>query len=121
MGFTCDRFISRKFEIDVFPAIPRTWGFWSFVKPSQARYVILEGIHSKKPFYITPYIAGGINQESRLNDAESEYLMYNDPKLTAGLDMKYGITSNLTADLTINTDFAQVESDNVQMAKTGWP
>jgi hypothetical protein len=90
MGFTCNRFISRKFEIDVFPAIPRTWGFWSFVKPSQAREVILEGIHSKKPFYITPYITGGINQESRLNDAESAYVMNNDPKLTAGLDVKYG-------------------------------
>jgi hypothetical protein len=118
MGFTCNRLISRKFEIDVFPAIPRTWGFWSFVKPSQARKVVLEGIHSKKPFYISPYITGGINQESRLNESESAYVMHNDPKLTAGLDVKYGITSNLTADLTINTDFAQVESDNAQINLT---
>lgn len=28
-----------------------------------------------------------------------------------GLDLKYGITSNLTADLTVNPDFAQIEAD----------
>ena len=32
-----------------------------------------------------------------------------------GVDVKYGITSNLTLDLTVNTDFAQVEADNVQV------
>jgi hypothetical protein len=118
MGLTFNRFIPRKFEIDVFPAIPRTWGFWSFVKPSQAKEIVLEGVHSQKPFYIAPYVTGGINQESRLNEAETEYLMQNTPKLTGGLDVKYGITSNLTADLTINTDFAQVESDNAQINLT---
>jgi hypothetical protein len=35
-----------------------------------------------------------------------------------GVDFKYAITSNLTADLTWNTDFAQVESDNVQVNLT---
>ena len=34
------------------------------------------------------------------------------------MDFKYAITSNLTADLTWNTDFAQVESDNVQVNLT---
>ena len=118
MGLICFRFIPRKFEIDIFPAIQRNWGFWSFIKPSQAHHIDLEGIHSKRPFYIAPYITGGINQESRLNSAENDYEMYNDPKLAVGLDVKYGITSNLTADLTINTDFAQVESDNAQINLT---
>lgn len=35
-----------------------------------------------------------------------------------GLDFKYSITSNLTLDLTLNTDFAQVESDDVQINLT---
>ena len=35
-----------------------------------------------------------------------------------GLDLKYGLTSNLTLDLTWNTDFAQVETDNVQINLT---
>lgn len=118
MGFSCNRFIPRKFELDVFPAISRKWGFWSFVKPSQTHPIEFEGVHSKKPFYIAPYITGGINQESRLNEVETGYKMHNDPKLAVGLDVKYGITSNLTADLTLNTDFAQVESDNAQINLT---
>ena len=118
MGLICFRFIPRKFEIDIFPPIPRNWGFWSFVKPSQAKEIEMHGVHSKKPFYIAPYITGGINQESLLNEGENAYEMQNDPKLAVGLDVKYGITSNLTADLTINTDFAQVESDNAQINLT---
>ncbi len=36
----------------------------------------------------------------------------------AGGDVKYGVTANLTADLTINTDFAQVEVDEQQVNLT---
>ena len=32
-----------------------------------------------------------------------------------GLNLKYGITSNLTADLTFNPDFSQIESDRAQI------
>src|SRR5262245_2190824 len=35
-----------------------------------------------------------------------------------GLDAKYGITSNMTLDLTVNTDFAQVEIDEQQVTLT---
>jgi hypothetical protein len=33
----------------------------------------------------------------------------------AGLNLKYGLTSNLTADFTINPDFSQIESDRPQI------
>ena len=33
-------------------------------------------------------------------------------KLETGGDLKYGITDDLTIDVTANTDFAQVEADN---------
>ena len=41
-------------------------------------------------------------------------------KLSAdvGVDVKYGVTQNLTADLTYNTDFAQVEADEQQVNLT---
>ena len=42
----------------------------------------------------------------------------NDPTATGGLDAKYGISANLTADLTVNTDFAQVEVDEQQVNLT---
>ena len=35
-----------------------------------------------------------------------------------GLDVKYGLTQNLTADFTVNTDFAQVEVDEQQVNLT---
>jgi hypothetical protein len=42
----------------------------------------------------------------------------NDVDGDAGLDVKYGITQNLTADFTLNTDFAQVEADEQQINLT---
>ena len=36
----------------------------------------------------------------------------------AGFDLKYGVTSGLTLDLTVNTDFAQVEADEQQINLT---
>lgn len=42
----------------------------------------------------------------------------NDGSAEAGLDLKYGVTANLTADLTLNTDFAQVEVDEQQVNLT---
>ena len=42
----------------------------------------------------------------------------NDLSGDIGLDVKYGITQNLVADLTVNTDFAQVEADEQQVNLT---
>ena len=38
-----------------------------------------------------------------------------DPKPEAGANFKYGVTSNLTADFTLNPDFSQIESDRPQV------
>jgi hypothetical protein len=42
----------------------------------------------------------------------------NDGDGDVGGDLKYGVTANLTADLTVNTDFAQVEVDEQQVNLT---
>ena len=42
----------------------------------------------------------------------------NDVDPEVGVDLKYGLTANLTADLTYNTDFAQVEVDEQQVNLT---
>ena len=36
---------------------------------------------------------------------------HDDPEPEGGVNFKYGVTSNLTADLTYNPDFSQIESD----------
>ena len=42
----------------------------------------------------------------------------NDFDADVGGDVKYGVTANLTADFTVNTDFAQVEIDEQQVNLT---
>ena len=42
----------------------------------------------------------------------------NDVSANAGIDVKYGLTRGLTADVTVNTDFAQVEEDEQQINLT---
>jgi hypothetical protein len=44
--------------------------------------------------------------------------MSNDLAADVGLDLKYGVTQNITTDLTYNTDFAQVEADTQQVNLT---
>jgi hypothetical protein len=81
-------------------------------KPSLSKVIEFEGLKPRKPVYIAPYIIGGIGQVNELNEAGTGYEMNSTPKLDAGGDIKYSITNNLTLDLTVNTDFAQVEADD---------
>ncbi len=118
MGLSCWRYIPRKNEMAVFPDVPTTWGMWGLWKPSQMRKVLLNGIKPSKPVYITPYCLGGVTQVPSLNEAGSAYTFKNTLAGDVGLDLKYSLTSNLTADLTVNTDFAQVEADDQQVNLT---
>jgi hypothetical protein len=56
---------------------------------------------------------------SRLNtDRLAVPTIDNDLQADAGLDVKYALTPSLTLDLTVNTDFAQVEVDEQQVNLT---
>ena len=53
-------------------------------------------------------------QFGSLNDSTGDFVNQDtDPE--AGLNVKYGVTSNLTADFTLNPDFSQIESDRPQI------
>jgi len=121
MGCSVFRWIARKDERVVFPAIPLNWGIRSHLKPSQAQTVVFEDIQSSKPLYVTPYVLGGIGQSYLLNNTVTGYERDDEPAREAGLDVKYGLTSNLTVDATVNTDFAQVEADDQQVNLTRYP
>lgn len=118
MGMIVSRRIAHKNEMDIFPAIPPNWGQYSNIRPSKAQEVVFEGIQSKKPFYIAPYLLGGYQQDYKLNESGTGYEMKDKPKFNAGIDAKYGLTKNLTLDITLNTDFAQVEADDQQINLT---
>jgi hypothetical protein len=87
-------------------------------KPSLAHPAIIEGAKPAKPIYISPYLLGGFSRDWYLNDEETGYVKDDNPQYNAGLDIKYNINSNLTLDLTANTDFAQVEADDQQVNLT---
>jgi hypothetical protein len=112
MGLIVWRFIPHKNETIIFPAIHPKYGEWAMMKPSRAEDVIFKDIKPKRPFYIAPYGLAGFSETNELNDAETEYIYNKKTPVEAGLDIKYGLTSNLTMDLTLNTDFAQVEADD---------
>jgi hypothetical protein len=62
---------------------------------------------------IKPYVFGRSTTDRLRTPAVS-----NDVDSQIGLDVKYGITANLVADFTYNTDFAQVEVDEQQLNLT---
>lgn len=118
MGFILWRWIARKNESVLFPAIPPNWGAWSRHKASKAQEVVFEGVQSRKPIYLTPYALTGMGNSFELNKLATGYERVDNFVKEAGLDVKYGLTSNLTLDLTLNTDFAQVEADDQQINLT---
>lgn len=114
MGLSIFRWIPAKDEGDIFPATSNEWGPTSHLKPSKYEEIVFEELSPKKPLYITPYLLTGYDQKNELNDAETAYEYSEDFKFEPGLDIKYGINPNTVLDLTVNTDFAQVEADDQQ-------
>lgn len=112
MGLILNRSISHRNEVDTYPEINPKYGMTAAMKPSLAKTIEIKGIKPAKPIYIAPYVLTGLEQSQDLNDAETVYTKDDKPQLTGGLDVKYSLTSNLTLDLTANTDFAQVETDD---------
>lgn len=89
--------------------IPRSEGYMGTYRPRyQGRLVGLKGIRSTAHFEVVPYFLGGLSRES-----ERGWKTRRENAL--GLDVKYGITPNLTLDLTTNTDFAHVEADQEEI------
>ncbi|MBN2480283.1 MAG: hypothetical protein JXB19_00970, partial [Bacteroidales bacterium] len=75
-------------------------------------------INSINPLYFSPYLLGGFEQKTMLNNDEDAYEPKSSWERQAGIEIKYGISKNFTLDLTVNTDFAQVEADDQQVNLT---
>jgi hypothetical protein len=117
MGIILQRKVARKTERLVFPPVSSDAN-WAFLKPSRAQKIVLEGIQPRKPIYVTPYGLSGVEQSFQPNDAGTGYPRADDLVAEAGVDLKYAPTNNLALDLTVNTDFAQVEADDQQINLT---
>lgn len=69
----------------------------------------MTGLPAPRRLEILPYTVTGLTRAP--GDVADPFYSSSDWGTSAGLDLKYGVTSNLTLDLTINPDFGQVEAD----------
>jgi Domain of unknown function (DUF1083). len=127
MGFLVVRLIKRINEIDLYPRCdPHIQD--AYFKVSLGREMEFYKLKSRKPFYVTPYVIANYSDESILNSTGTAYENHSafltqknffknkvlDKTLSnIGGDIKYGLSKNLTMDVTLNTDFAQAEEDNL--------
>jgi hypothetical protein len=87
-----------------------SWPVWRRTKPGMvSQFGELSGIDrlaSPRRLEVTPYSVA-----KDLSAARTDGTFGRSDQMTLGTDLKYGLTSNLTVDATINPDFGQVEAD----------
>lgn len=108
-GFNVERFIARKGERDFWKPLPRGFGiFGPYRISSFGELHGLTGLPPARGFQALPYALVSGNNEQLQKGISGN----------GGGDLKMNITSNLTADLTVRTDFAEAESDVEQQNLT---
>ncbi|MBI4465011.1 MAG: carbohydrate binding family 9 domain-containing protein [Acidobacteria bacterium] len=111
-GIQFFRRIRRRGELSWWTPVPRRFTGW-YLSPA-GELQGLEGIRQGRNLKVKPYLLAGVKRfESRGTGTKKD--------LDGGLDVKYGLTPGLTLDLTVNTDFSQVEADTQQVNLTRFP
>ena len=110
MGIAFQRSIRRKNETVIWPHIGQDFKGHVAQASQYATLTGLKDVRRGHRLEVKPYANLGAQQQGGQDGFDRES--------RAGLDLKYGVTPNLTLDLTWNTDFAQVETDNVQINLT---
>ena len=103
-GANFERRIMRRHEVAYWSPLGRQFGITRLADAGRLRGI--EFVR-KRNLKVTPYALGELRDtgdEGTSTDTEF------------GLDVKYSVTPALTLDLTVNTDFAQVEADEVQIS-----
>lgn len=114
-GINIRRVIRRKNEWTHLTPIPAAAGVpGGMFRLSRAGTLVdLDLPPASKNIELKPYVISQLTTDRVRTPA-----INNDFNPDVGLDAKYGVTANLTADVTINTDFAQVEVDEQQVNLT---
>lgn len=116
-GFNIRRTIRWKNEETFAVRMPRVAGVAGGAVLFQVSNAItitgLQAPQGSKNVEIKPYVLSSVTSDRVGRPAVS-----HDVDGDVGFDFKYGVTQNLTADFTYNTDFAQVEVDTQQVNLT---
>ena len=103
-GMNFERKVRRLNEDSFWSPIPR---IYDITRVSLAGTVDgFRGLRPGRNIRVKPYALTSSNTVGRLG---------TDGDFDAGLDVKYGVTSGLTWDFTVNTDFSQAEADEQQI------
>ena len=114
-GINFVRTIARHLEVSLWAPISR--GDGALV----SRFGELEGLHDLSPpmrLEALPYSL--LRMESAPGEAANPFYDPRDFSSAVGGDVKYGLTTDLTLDVTINPDFGQVEADPAQVNLTAF-
>lgn len=106
-GVNVERFIRRKNETDWLELVRKNE---SGIASRMAHFTGIDGVHPRRHLELLPYSAA----RSELITPDKADNPFNDGSrmaAAAGLDLKYGLTSNLTLNAALNPDFGQVEVD----------
>jgi hypothetical protein len=109
-GVNMMRNIRRKNEQVFWSEIPQAYNIYRL---SLAGDLESLDIHSTRNLKFIPYALAGVQRDFTVSDTDFRH--------DIGFDVKYGISSAMTLDVTVNTDFAQVEADNEQINLTRFP
>ncbi len=96
------------------------WSWWSPVRPTVGGKVSqagelhgLDGVRPSRRLEVLPYSVASVTRAPA--DAGNPFYQRNDGAVDVGVDLRYGLTSNLTLSATLNPDFGQVEADPSQV------
>lgn len=107
-GINFSRRIRRRNEVDFWAPVPRSFNLARVSLAGELTGISHDG--TSRDLRLKPYAATRSIRET----GTPNYNASSD----AGLDFKYGLTQGLTLDVTVNPDFAQVESDEQQVNLT---
>ncbi len=113
-GINFRRIARAQNEASFLTRVARPWGFAGIAKLSLAATVVgIEIEQGSRPLEIKPYAIGGVITDQTVTPSRIGAWTAD-----GGGDLKYGLTQGLTLDVTVNTDFAQVEADEAQVNLT---
>jgi len=115
LGLNFKRFIRRLNEQDLWSAWPRIFGITRISEAGELRGI--QDIRSKRLLIVKPYALAGF-QHLPPSAAGSGLEPGTSMQHTGGVDVKVGLRSNLVANFTANTDFADADVDLQQFNLT---
>lgn len=96
-----------------FPMIPQT-AVNGDKKASLKQPFLFENLKPSKLLYITPSLSTGLMRTNKWDNQKNDFSLISESQVKPSLDVKYSLSSQLIADLTVNTDFSNAEVDDQQ-------